>query len=116
YKTNLELVEKLISSLERTKSKAHIIMSSSTQEERDNPYGKSKKEGRKLFIQWAKAANATFTGMVIPNIFGPGGKPYYNSVVATFAFQIIKKENPKILLDSTVKLIYIDELVSIILN
>src|SRR5690606_35987594 len=45
YITNLDLVEKLINSLERTNSNAHIIMSSSSQEERDNPYGKSKKEG-----------------------------------------------------------------------
>ena len=44
YNTNIELVQKLIAALERTKSKAHIVFSSSSQEERDNPYGKSKKE------------------------------------------------------------------------
>src|SRR5690554_4756203 len=44
YRTNTELVKKLIESLERSKSKAHVLFSSSSQEERDNPYGKSKKE------------------------------------------------------------------------
>src|SRR5690606_12696359 len=43
YKTNIELVEKLIASLKRTQSQAQVIMSSSSQEERDNLYGKSKK-------------------------------------------------------------------------
>ena len=48
YKTNIELVNKLILSLERTKSQAHVLISSSSQEERGNLYGKSKKEGRIL--------------------------------------------------------------------
>ena len=43
YDTNIGLVNKLIKSLEVTNSKAHVLFSSSTQEERDNLYGKSKK-------------------------------------------------------------------------
>ena len=71
YDTNVDLVTKLIASLERTSSKAHVLFSSSTQEERDNLYGKSKKEGRELFVNWAKKNDAQFTGLVIPNVFGP---------------------------------------------
>jgi UDP-2-acetamido-2,6-beta-L-arabino-hexul-4-ose reductase len=116
YKTNLGLVEKLIVSLKRTGSKAHLIMSSSSQEERDNPYGKSKKEGRELFVQWAKEANTNFTGMIIPNVFGPFGHPYYNSVVATFSHQIANRETPQIQVDGDLKLIYVGELVAEILK
>ncbi|WGF92208.1 NAD-dependent epimerase/dehydratase family protein [Aequorivita marisscotiae] len=116
YKTNVELVENLIASLKRTESKAHIIMSSSSQEERDNLYGKSKKEGRELFVQWAKEANTTFTGMIIPNVFGPFGHPYYNSVVATFSHQIANGESPEIQVDGDLKLIYVGELVEEILK
>ena len=36
YKTNIELVQKLIDAMERTDSKPYVIMSSSLQEERDN--------------------------------------------------------------------------------
>lgn len=116
YKTNIELVEKLIASLKRTKSKAQIIMSSSTQEERDNLYGQSKKEGRKLLAQWAKEANAPFTGMIIPNVFGPFGHPYYNSVIATFSHQIAHGETPQIQVDGDLKLIYVGELIEEILK
>lgn len=116
YKTNIELVEKLIASLNRTASKPHIIMSSSSQEEKDNPYGKSKKEGRELFAQWAKGTKATFTGMIIPNVFGPFGHPYYNSVVATFSHQITNEETPEIQVDGDLKLIYVGELVAEILK
>lgn len=116
YETNVKLVTNLIASLERTASKAHIIMSSSSQEEKDNLYGKSKKEGRELLAQWANQANATFTGMVIPNVFGPFGHPYYNSVVATFSHQIANGETPQIQVDGDLKLIYVGELVAEILG
>ena len=39
YVTNLRLVESLISALESSGSKAHVLFSSSTQEMHDNPYG-----------------------------------------------------------------------------
>ena len=44
YDTNIRLVKQLIQALEKTDSRPHVLMSSSTQEKRDNPYGKSKKE------------------------------------------------------------------------
>ncbi|NQU32460.1 MAG: NAD-dependent epimerase/dehydratase family protein, partial [Bacteroidetes bacterium] len=84
YETNIGLVKRLITACEATKSTPHIIFSSSTQEERDNLYGKSKKEGRELLGQWAERNHSKFTGLVIPNVYGPFGNPYYNSVVATF--------------------------------
>lgn len=111
YDTNILLVKKLISACDRTNSHPDIIFSSSTQEERDNLYGKSKRDGRKLLENWAQEHNSGFLGMVIPNVFGPFGKPYYNSVVATFCHQLTHDESPKIQVDGQLKLIYINDLV-----
>ena len=116
YNTNIKLVQKLIDSLERTSSKAHVIFSSSSQENRDNPYGKSKKKGRILLQKWASSKGGSITGLIVPNVFGPFGNPYYNSVVATFSHQISHGEFPKIEIDGELKLIYVGELVSEILN
>ena len=77
YNTNIQLVDSLVASLKRTNSCAHIIMSSSSQEEKDNLYGKSKKDGRKLFLKWESNSNGIFSGLIIPNVFGPFGKPNY---------------------------------------
>jgi UDP-2-acetamido-2,6-beta-L-arabino-hexul-4-ose reductase len=112
YHTNIRLVKQLIAACEATKTTPHILFSSSTQEERDNLYGKSKKEGRELFEVWADKNNAQFTGFIIPNVFGPFGNPYYNSVVATFCHQLTHNETPKIEIDGDLKLIYVAELVS----
>ena len=111
YDINIKLVNLLINSLVRTKRTPYIIMSSSSQEEKDNPYGKSKKECRILFENWAKKTGGTFTGLIIPNVFGPFGKPNYNSVVATFCHQLTHDEQPKINVDGELKLIYVGELV-----
>jgi UDP-2-acetamido-2,6-beta-L-arabino-hexul-4-ose reductase len=116
YDTNLNLVKSLVASLERTNSKAHVLISSSSQEERDNLYGKSKKEGRELLANWALKVGANFTGLIIPNVFGPFGHPYYNSVVATFSHQVANGEMPKIEVDGQLKLIYVAELVAEIIK
>ncbi|MGC8866546.1 MAG: NAD-dependent epimerase/dehydratase family protein [Bacteroidales bacterium] len=116
YDTNIGLVKQLIAACEATNSTPHILFSSSTQEERDNLYGKSKREGRLLFEQWAHKNNARFTGFIIPNVFGPFGHPYYNSVVATFCHQLTHNEAPKIEVDGELKLIYVGELVNEIIS
>ncbi len=116
YDTNLGLVKKLVKSLKATNSKAHVIFSSSTQEEKDNLYGKSKKEGRELMIDWSKKFDGKFTGMIIPNVFGPFGHPNYNSVVATFCHKLTHGETPQIEVDGDMKLIYVGELVAEIIK
>jgi len=116
YETNLRLVKQVIAACEATCSTPHILFSSSTQEERDNHYGQSKREGRELFERWAVKNNARFTGLIIPNIFGPFGHPYYNSVVATFCHQLTHNETPKIDVDGEIKLIYVGELVKEIIK
>ena len=116
YETNIGLVKKLITAFENTGSKPHVLFSSSIQEERENIFGRSKREGREMLSQWAQKNHALFTGFIIPNVFGPFGLPYYNSVIATFSHQLTHNEVPVIEVDAQLKMIYIDELVKIIYN
>lgn len=116
YDTNIELVQKLILSFNRTHSKPHVIFSSSTQEEKDNLYGNSKKKGRELLRSWAETSNSYFTPLIIPNVFGPNGKPFYNSFISTFCYQLQNGEKPQVINDANVNLIYINELVDEIIK
>jgi len=68
-----------------------------------------------LLAEWSKQSGGKFTGMIIPNVFGPFGNPYYNSVIATFSHQLTHNEQPRIELDAQLRLIYIDDLVKTIL-
>jgi len=109
--TNIRLVDQLIQSMERTKSTPHIFFSSSTQEDRDNLYGQSKKEGKNRLKAWSTRSGGLFTSFKIPNVFGPFGKPNYNSVVATFCHKVSRGESPEIIQDNEIGLIYVNELV-----
>lgn len=110
YNTNVGLVQKLVHACEATNSNPKIIFSSSTQEEKDNLYGKSKRDGRELMETWAKQHGGSVASLIIPNVFGPFGKPFYNSFIATFSHQIVEGEQPTVINDSTVNLVYINEL------
>lgn len=116
YNTNIDLVKSLIDACKAVESTPHILFSSSTQEERDNHYGESKKIGRELLTNWAETQGARFTSLTIPNVFGPFGKPEYNSVVATFCHKIARQETPKIIKDGEIGLIYINRLVDRIIT
>ena len=114
YSRNVELASKLVEALLISGNVPQVIFSSSTQETRDNPYGKGKKEARILLERWAVEADAGFAGLIIPNVFGPFGKPYYNSVVATFCHQITAGEKPQIKVDAELELIYVADLIKYI--
>nr|WP_299034110.1 NAD-dependent epimerase/dehydratase family protein [uncultured Tenacibaculum sp.] len=116
YNTNVGLVQKLVDACNKTGATPKIIFSSSTQEERDNLYGKSKRDGRKLLEDWAQETNGKVSSLIIPNVFGPFGKPNYNSFIATFCLKIINGEEPTIINDSVVNLIYINELSEVFYN
>ena len=102
YNTNVGLVNKLTTACEKAKSTPKIIFSSSTQEEKDNLYGQSKRDGREILENWTKNSKGKVASLIIPNVFGPFGKPFYNSFIATFCHQIIKGESPTIHNDSEV--------------
>ncbi|MBI45087.1 MAG: epimerase [Candidatus Marinimicrobia bacterium] len=116
YDVNINLIKKLLDSMEGLSSKPSILFSSSTQEKKDNRYGFSKKDGRLLFEDWSKNNNSSFINMQIPNVYGPFCKPNYNSFIATFSNQLIKGEMPKIIEDNRIDLIYVGSLCKIISN
>jgi UDP-2-acetamido-2,6-beta-L-arabino-hexul-4-ose reductase len=116
YQINMSLVNKLIASLKQSRSRAHVLFASSLQEEQNNAYGRSKNEARELLANWAEKAGAIFTGLVIPNVFGSFGRPFHNSFIATFSHQLSHNQQPKIEIDGEVKLIYVAELISVIID
>ncbi|MDO6491476.1 MULTISPECIES: polysaccharide biosynthesis C-terminal domain-containing protein [unclassified Cellulophaga] len=116
YTTNTALVDDLLTACKNKNVTPHILFSSSSQETKENLYGKSKKEGKEKFINWANNTNGKFTSLTIPNVFGPFGRPNYNSVVATFCHKVANGEEPTIINDSDVNLIYVNELIAIIIQ
>ncbi len=116
YDTNIELVDKLINAMNAEGVTPHVLFSSSTQETLDNLYGQSKKVGREMLETWAKEKGAAFTGLVVPNVFGEFSKPNYNTFIATFAHKLINGEQPTVMVDNDVQLIYVGSLCKFIMG
>jgi len=105
---NKGFTEELLDSLKQNNNFCPILLSSSIQATLDNPYGTSKKEAEDLF---AKYPNKAFI-FRLPNVFGKWCRPNYNSVVATFCYNIahdlpITINDPETILN----LVYIDDVV-----
>lgn len=116
YRTNVGLVDKLIHALEASGSRPHVLFVSSVQEELDNAYGRSKRDGRERLAKWCRTAGARFTGLIVPNVFGPFCRPFYNSVVATFCYQVATGGEPEVHVDRVLDLLYVDDLVRTIVD
>jgi UDP-2-acetamido-2,6-beta-L-arabino-hexul-4-ose reductase len=96
-----------------TGKKVPIIYASSTQAVNDTPYGVSKKIAEEALIQLSNDFGVPVYIFRLPNVFGKWCKPNYNSVVATFCYNIafnepIKIDDPT----TTLKLAYVDDVVS----
>ncbi len=110
YKTNVGLADKLIKAIRQAKKPLHVIFSSSTQIDRHTVYGDSKIACSRKFQDEAKGSGGLFTNLILPNIFGEGGKPFYNSVVSTFCHQLARQEEPKVMVDAEVAFLHAGEL------
>lgn len=109
-KGNREICEKLIRALESSVKAPDLIFASTTQEGNGSPYALAKEYTRETLAHWASKAGVRFRGLIIPNVFGPFGVPFYHSVVATFCYQISRDEIPQIKEDNTLRLLYVTEL------
>lgn len=110
---NYGFTSTLLESLKKNNNKAPVLITSSIQAEKDNPYGKSKKAGEDLLFDYSKETGAKVHVYRLPNLFGKWSKPNYNSVIATFCHNIsrdlaIQINNP----EAELNLVYIDDLVN----
>lgn len=108
---NFGFTSELLDLLKKHNNKAPILITSSIQAERDNPYGKSKRAGEELLFNYSKETGAKALIYRLPNLFGKWSRPNYNTVVATYCYNIargldIQINNP----DAELTLCYIDDL------
>lgn len=116
YATNMRLVDQLIAVMRAERVTPHVLFASSTHEPRETAYARAKRDGRVAFENWAHTEGAAFTGFIFPNVYGPGARVFYCSFIANFAWQLNHGEEPTILVDAPIRLIYVRRLVALILD
>ncbi len=117
YEGNSKFTKELIQALDKQPTKAAIVFSSAIHVELDNDYGKSKKNCETAISEYALKNKVQSYIYRLPNIFGKWCKPFYNSVVATFCYQIARN-NPITIHepDKKINLIHIDQVIDLLLS
>lgn len=114
---NYGLTKILLDLLIKHNNKSPIMMSSSIQAEQDNPYGLSKKAGEDLLLDYNKRTGVKIYIFRFQNIFGKWCKPNYNSVIATFCYNIANDLPIQINDSQTIlNLVYIDDVVDSVIS
>ena len=114
---NRDFTETLLGVLELTGNRCPVMLSSSIQAERDNPYGESKRAGEQLLRDYGEKTGAKTLIYRFPNVFGKWCRPNYNSAVATFchnrANDLPIQVNDR---NTRLTLVYIDDVVRELLD
>ena len=114
---NFGFASTLLDTLKKHGNKCSVMLSSSQQASLTgrfgkSEYGRSKKAGEDLFLEYGKETGARVLVYRFPNLFGKWCRPNYNSAVATFC-NAFANDLPYTVNDPSVELelLYIDDLV-----
>jgi UDP-2-acetamido-2,6-beta-L-arabino-hexul-4-ose reductase len=114
---NFGFASTLLDTLKKYGNRCPVMLSSSQQASLtgrfgNSEYGRSKKAGEDLFLDYSKETGAEVHVYRFPNLFGKWCRPNYNSAVATFC-HAIANDLPYTVNDPSVELelLYIDDLV-----
>ena len=109
---NVGLTSDIVHFLRQHNKTPTIVISSSTQAELENPYGRSKKAAEDVLFEYNRETGGQIAIYRLPGVFGKWSRPNYNTVVATFCYNIARG------LDITIsdpnhelELVYIDDVV-----
>ena len=121
-KGNFGFASELLDCLRRQRNRCPVMLSSSLQATLagrfgTSEYGLSKREGERLFFDYAKETGAPVYVYRFPNLVGKWVRPNYNSAVGTFCHNIahdlpITVNDPKVELE----LLFIDDLIEEMLD
>ncbi len=112
---NFGFASTLLGTLKRHRNACPVMLSSSQQASLagrfgDSEYGRSKRAGEELFLEYGRQTGARVLIYRFPNLFGKWCRPNYNSAVATFC-NAVARELPYTVNDPSVQLelLYIDD-------
>lgn len=116
-KGNFGFASTLLDTLKKHHNTCPVMLSSSQQASLtgrfgNSEYGRSKKAGEDLFLEYGKETGAKVLVYRFPNLYGKWCRPNYNSAIATFCNNIAK-DLPIQVNDRSVQMevLYIDDLV-----
>jgi len=113
---NVWLAERLTEALDAAEGRPVVVYANSTQTGSPTRFGQTKQAAADHLAAWGKRTGAKVADVRLPNLFGEHGQPHYNSVVATFCYELARGGEPKILEDRTLSLLHVQDAVDVMLD
>jgi UDP-2-acetamido-2,6-beta-L-arabino-hexul-4-ose reductase len=107
---NLDAASRAVELLQSTGGWQTVVYVNSTQRDGDSVYGHAKVGAADVLATASESMGIRFVDLVVPGVFGEGGRPHYNSFVATFAHQLVAGQQPQVTDDRDVELIHVADL------
>lgn len=114
---NVAFASQLADTLRRSDSPPlDIVFANSIQDGNGSVYGEAKSRAADILAAAADDVNATFINVRLPNLYGEHGRPFYNSVVATFCHLLQSGQSPEILDDRELQLLHAQDAADVLLG
>jgi UDP-2-acetamido-2,6-beta-L-arabino-hexul-4-ose reductase len=93
-----------------------VVYADSIQAGNGTPYGVAKAQAADILREACAERGVRFVDLLLPNLFGEHGRPFYNSVVATFCHLIARGESPEIKDDKELTLLHAQDAADLLLG
>lgn len=105
---NLQFAEQVAATLRATDAPPRLVVfANSTQVGNGSVYARAKHDASEVVRIAAEAVGARFVDLRLPNLFGEHGRPFYNSVTATFCHLLSRGETPTVENDKELQLLHV---------
>lgn len=114
---NTAFARRLAAGLRRASTPpATLVYANSTQAGDDTDYGSAKMEAAEILGATAADMGVEFVDLRLPSLFGEHGRPFYHSVVATFAHQLAQGGQPRVDVDRELALLHAQDAADLLLT
>jgi UDP-2-acetamido-2,6-beta-L-arabino-hexul-4-ose reductase len=104
---NMRFARQLASAIGRAEDPPGVIVfANSTQATNGSVYGNAKSSSAGILRAAAARVSADFEDVLLPNLFGEHGRPFYNAVTATFCHMLANGESPAVADDKHLTLLH----------
>jgi UDP-2-acetamido-2,6-beta-L-arabino-hexul-4-ose reductase len=104
---NLRFATQIAAAIERAQRPPSLLtFANSIQAGNGTVYGEAKARAAELLAAATERAGTRLRDVLLPNLFGEHGRPFYNSVVSTFCHQLVNGEKPIVHVDRDLTLLH----------
>lgn len=95
---------------------AVIVYANSSQATNGSVYGKAKAAAADILRAAAEQVGSDFQDVLLPNLFGEHGRPFYNAVTATFSHMLAQGQTPSVSVDKVLTLLHAQDAADLLLG